>query len=154
MNANKMSPEDVEEIKEMYKEYGWSVRKISEEFDMDMDDVKRIVGEKPDTSRTISSQEGSGKGYRKQLQKERETITSFRDKGLAYARCPKCRKIMKDVVEDEEGYHYACGSCGYEDIKDVSCNDKCCRRGLVEILSNDPEAEITEEGAEAFIEGE
>ena len=137
------------DILECYNKYGWSIRELSDEYRLDISEIKEIVGFKPDLKKSISSQETTGKEYqlllKKQQEKEKKSknnedlIGDFRDNGCAFARCPKCLEIMDDVKVVEydkafQDFHYECENCGFVDFKDVACKDKCCREGLGRLL--------------------
>ena len=150
MEKKELFESDKEDIKELYNVYGYSIRDISESEGVSVSEVKAIIGEKNiDTTKSISSQEISGKEYQIKLQKERNDkrqvreelirekriINNFRAEGCALARCPKCGEIMDDceIRENNDGgleFFYECTSCGFVDYKDKSCKDKCCRQGL------------------------
>lgn len=140
---------DKEDIRELYNNYGHSIRDISESEGLSMKEVKDIIGEKSvDTSRSISSTEVTGKEYQQRLKEEKgrlsqvskekqrlsQTIQDFRKNGCALSRCPNCGEIMDDCEvrydDGEVDFFYRCESCGFIDTENEYCKDKCCRQGL------------------------
>ena len=154
-----LEKKEKEDIKEMFSDYGWSLRDLSEEYGMSIRDIKEIIG-KTDTETNEEDEGISRKELFKQKRKEKQqkldalrektaTINNFRAKGCALSRCPRCGEIMNNLVEDNEGQpHYSCDACGYNDLSDKACKSRCCRRGLYQILKKDPEIELEEEDHE------
>ena len=167
-----METKEKEDIKEMFKDYGWSLRDLSEEYGISIRDVKEIIGEKnleghetnEETEhrvhKTISLNERreqikarrEARETKENLRAKTKTIDNFRAKGCALARCPKCGKPMVTVGEDAQGdYHYYCDNCGWLDTKDEVCKDACCRRGFAHLLYTDLDVEVDEEVVEAWV---
>lgn len=152
---------DKADIKELYRDFGWSLRTLSEEYHVTISEIEIILNlserqkasqQKYDKIAHVTEQEledklnqrdGLIEDLNKLRQRQTDTIDSFRNTGCAIARCPKCKTIMNDVVQDEEGgLHYGCKRCGYNDLNNVVCNDKCCRRGLALLIKKDADVDV------------
>ena len=139
-----LSIREQEDIKKMYKDFGWTIRDLSEDYRVSMSDIKSVLGLRespkanPDTQ--LQERETLIEGLNKLRERHETTISSFREGGCANARCPRCGEPMlnAEVNISEAGgltFYYKCDKCGFIDYSDVTCADKCCRRGLVSVVA-------------------
>jgi hypothetical protein len=152
---------DKADIVEMYRDYGWSVRTLSEEYNVPISEIKSILNLSEQQIATQSKYDKIAHVPEHELEDKIQhrdsviedlnklnlrhtgTIESFRDAGCAIARCPKCKTVMNEIVQDEEGgLHYSCQRCGYNDLNNVVCHDKCCRRGLALLIEKDADVNV------------
>jgi len=140
-----LSIREQEDIKKMYKDFGWTIRDLSEDYRVSMSDIKSVLGiekssEKSNPDSQLQERETLIEGLNKLRERHETTINSFRKDGCAIARCPQCSEIMNnaEVNVSEAGgltFYYKCDKCGFIDYSDRTCADKCCRRGLVNVVA-------------------
>lgn len=153
MNKEDLTDRDIAELKNLHNNHKWGIRELSEQYEMEMEDILEVLGEAPAPKIKPSPKQPIKVVTTKIPDEESiKTIKDHQEHGCSIARCPKCGAVMNGAVQDNYGaYHYCCERCGYNDLNDTVCNNKCCRRGLIVILNNDPDAEISVADATRYI---